>query len=351
MIGLVPQELTTDAFETVWATVTLQPRPVRQGAGTRPISRRCCATCRCGTSKDSQDHDALRRHEAPGDDRQGAVARAATSCSSTSPPPASTSSCGATCGRWSARLRDSGVTIILTTHYIEEAEEMADRIGVISKGELILVEDKAALMQKLGKQAADPAPAARRSTACRRASATTRWRWPTTARDLIYTFDAAGRGHAASPSCCASSRDAGIDFKDLQTEQSSLEDIFVSLVRRRPMNLHAVRAIYRLRDGAHASARCSRASLAPVISTSLYFVVFGAAIGSRMSQVDGVSYGAFIVPGPDHAVAADREHRQRLASASTCPSGPGTIYELLSAPVSPFEIVLGYVGRGGDRSR
>ena len=71
------------------------------------------------------------------------VARAARSCSSTSRPPASTSSCATTCGRWCASCASSGVTIILTTHYIEEAEEMADRIGVINKGELILVEDKA----------------------------------------------------------------------------------------------------------------------------------------------------------------------------------------------------------------
>ena len=69
-----------------------------------------------------------------------------------SPPPASTSSCGGTCGTWCAACASSGVTIILTTHYIEEAEEMADRIGVINKGELILVEEKTTLMKKLGKR-------------------------------------------------------------------------------------------------------------------------------------------------------------------------------------------------------
>ena len=107
-----------------------------------------------------QDHDAVGRHEAPRDDRQGAVARAARSCSSTSRPPASTSSCAATCGRWCAALRESGVTIILTTHYIEEAEEMADRIGVINKGELILVEDKTAADAEARQEAADAAAAA-----------------------------------------------------------------------------------------------------------------------------------------------------------------------------------------------
>ena len=81
-----------------------------------------------------------------------ALATSRRSCSSTSPPPASTWSCARTCGRWCARCAHAGVTIILTTHYIEEAEEMADRIGVINKGELILVEDKAELMRKLGKK-------------------------------------------------------------------------------------------------------------------------------------------------------------------------------------------------------
>ena len=74
------------------------------------------------------------------------------SCSWTSPPPEWTWNCGATCGTWCAGLRERGVTIILTTHYIEEAEEMADRIGVINRGELILVEEKRALMKKLGKR-------------------------------------------------------------------------------------------------------------------------------------------------------------------------------------------------------
>ena len=74
------------------------------------------------------------------------------SCFSTSRRPAWTSNCAATCGRLVRRLRDGGVTVILTTHYIDEAEEMADRIGVIRKGELIVVEDKATLMKKLGRK-------------------------------------------------------------------------------------------------------------------------------------------------------------------------------------------------------
>ena len=77
------------------------------------------------------------------------------------------------------------------------------------------------------------------------------------------------------------------------------------------MNSHAIRAIYRF-EMARSFRTLVQSIASPVISTSLYFVVFGAAIGSRMAQIDGVSYGAFIVPGPDHAVAADREHLQRV---------------------------------------
>jgi ABC-2 type transport system ATP-binding protein len=128
-------------------------------------------------------------------------------------------------------LRERGVTIILTTHYIEEAEEMADRIGVISKGELIVVEDKAALMRKLGKK-----------------QLTLHLQNPLTAipaelaglpleivkdgTELVYTFDtqAAETGIAT---LLRKLNERGIEFKDLHTAESSLEDIFVSLVRSR----------------------------------------------------------------------------------------------------------------------
>jgi ABC-2 type transport system ATP-binding protein len=126
------------------------------------------------------------------------------------------------------RLRESGVTIILTTHYIEEAEEMADRIGVISKGELIVVDEKAALMAKLGKkqltihleQPLQQLPAGLGEYKLELAK---------DGADLIYSFDA----HAPESGIAQLLRrlaELGIDFKDLNTEQSSLEDIFVSLV-------------------------------------------------------------------------------------------------------------------------
>ena len=129
------------------------------------------------------------------------------------------------------RLRDGGVTIILTTHYIDEAEEMADRIGVISKGELILVEEKTELMKKLGKKqmtlhlqepmAAIPAALNTWSLALR-----------TEGTVLEYTFDATEEG-TGIPALLRRLSELGIGFKDLQTEQSSLEDIFVSLVHER----------------------------------------------------------------------------------------------------------------------
>ena len=157
-------------------------------------------------------------------------------------------------------LRDTGVTIILTTHYIEEAEEMADRIGIIDKGELILVEEKAELMRKLGKKQLTLQSAGSRSRRC-----------PTALAAL--PADAQGRRQrnrstptiprASAPAslrCCSDLSKAGIRFSDLQTTQSSLEDIFVDLVRsdrnelRRGLgHLHASR--WRAQ-----CARCCRAS-------------------------------------------------------------------------------------------
>ena len=129
-------------------------------------------------------------------------------------------------------LRENGVTIILTTHYIEEAEEMADRIGIISKGEITLVEDKAVLMEKLGKKqlklhlqsplASIPAELAGYQLEL-----------IADGNELVYTFDAQGE-HTGIAALLRRLNEHGIDFKDLQSSQSSLEEIFVNLVRARP---------------------------------------------------------------------------------------------------------------------
>jgi ABC-2 type transport system ATP-binding protein len=146
-------------------------------------------------------------------------------------PIPSTSASSPTKSALARRLRENGVTIILTTHYIAEAEEMADRIGVIDKGELILVEEKTKLMKKLGKKqltlnllkplAAIPPELGD-------------WRLAlnTGGTELEYTFDAA-QERAGIPALLQRMSDLGIRFKDLNTRQSSLEDIFVSLVSDR----------------------------------------------------------------------------------------------------------------------
>jgi ABC-2 type transport system ATP-binding protein len=129
------------------------------------------------------------------------------------------------------RLREAGTTIILTTHYIEEAEEMADRIGVIHKGELVVVEEKARLMKKLGKKQLTlhlPEPLAALPAGLDQ--------WPLALRnggaELEYTFDATEEA-AGIPALLRRLDESGIHFTDLQTRQSSLEDIFVSLVKER----------------------------------------------------------------------------------------------------------------------
>ena len=114
------------------------------------------------------------------------------------------------------------------------------------------------------------------------------------------------------------------------------------------MNLHAVRAIFRF-EMARTWRTLMQSVISPVISTSLYFIVFGAAIGSRIPQVEGVSYGAFIVPG----LIMLSLLTQSISNASFgiyFPKFSGTIYELLSAPVSPLEVVLSYVGAAATKS-
>jgi ABC-2 type transport system permease protein len=114
------------------------------------------------------------------------------------------------------------------------------------------------------------------------------------------------------------------------------------------MNWHAIKAIYRF-EMARTRRTLMQSIVSPVISTSLYFVVFGAAIGSRIQQVDGISYGAFIVPG----LIMLSLLTQSISNASFgiyFPKFSGTIYELLSAPISPFEIVLSYVGAAATKS-
>jgi ABC-2 type transport system permease protein len=114
------------------------------------------------------------------------------------------------------------------------------------------------------------------------------------------------------------------------------------------MNVHAIRAIYQF-EMARTLRTLLQSIATPVITTSLYFVVFGSAIGSRMSNIDGVPYGAFIVPGLI-MLAVLTESISNASFAIYLPKFTGTIYELLSAPISPFEIVLAYVGAATTKS-
>ena len=114
------------------------------------------------------------------------------------------------------------------------------------------------------------------------------------------------------------------------------------------MNLHGIRAIYRF-EMARTLRTLTQSIASPVLATSLYFVVFGAAIGSRMGDVDGVSYGAFIIPGL-LMLSLLNESISNASFGIYMPKWSGTIYELLSAPVSPLEIVIGYVGAAATKS-
>ena len=244
-------------------------------------------------------------------------------------------------------LQATGVTIILTTHYIEEAEEMAERIGVIDKGRLILVEDKARLMQQLGKKQLTlqlPAPLAEVPAAL------AAWRLELSADrqtpGLQLRRAAAALAHrrAAARAGRAGHRVPrpadGAELAGGHLRQPGQE--------ARGMNLHAIRAIY-LFEMARTWRTLLQSIAAPVISTSLYFVVFGSAIGSRMAQIDGISYAAFIVPGLI-MLAILTESISNASFGIYMPKFAGTIYEVLSAPVSALEIVIGYVGAAASKS-
>jgi ABC-2 type transport system ATP-binding protein len=227
-IGLVPQELTTDMFETVWATCNYS-----RGLFGKP--------------KDYAHIEKVLRSLSLWDKKDGRIMtlsggmkRRVMIAKALSHEPEILFLDEPTAGvdvelrrdMWEMvrGLRETGVTIILTTHYIEEAEEMADRVGVISKGEIILVEDKRELMAKMGKKRltvelqkpvdAVPEALARYNLELAAGGAS-----------LVHTYES-DADRANIPHLLDDLAAAGLEFKDLHTEQSSLEEIFVSLVRR-----------------------------------------------------------------------------------------------------------------------
>ena len=225
-IGLVPQELSTDAFESVWSTVSFS----RGLFGKPPNPGHIEKVLRDLSLWDKKDSKIMAL--SGGMKRRVLIAKAL----SHEPQilfldePTAGVDVELRQGMWQMvrKLRESGVTIILTTHYIEEAEEMADRIGVISKGELIVVEDKAVLMRKLGKKQLTltlQTPLQHMPDAL----AGLPLSLGEGGQALVYTFDTQQEetGIAALLKRLAA---LGIDFKDLHSSESSLEDIFVSLV-------------------------------------------------------------------------------------------------------------------------
>jgi ABC-2 type transport system ATP-binding protein len=228
-IGLVPQELTTDAFETVWATVNFS-----RGLFGRAPNPELIEKLLRDLSLWEKRKDRIMT-------LSGGMKRRVMIAKALSHEPRILFLDEPTAGvdvelrrdMWALvrGLRERGVTIILTTHYIEEAEEMADRVGVISKGALIVVEDKTELMKKLGKKRLtlnllEPMAAVPAELAA--------WRLELAAggNELEYTFDA--NASTGISSLLRRMGDLGIAFKDLNTHESSLEDIFVSLVSERP---------------------------------------------------------------------------------------------------------------------
>ena len=228
-IGLVPQELHTDAFETVWSTVNFSRGLFGRGPDPAYIEKLLRDLSLWDKRK------AIMKELSGGMKRRVMIAKALAHEPEILFLDEPTAGVDVELRRdmWELvrRLRDGGVTIILTTHYIEEAEEMADRVGVISRGELILVEEKAALMKKLGKKQltlhlAEPMEAIPSELA--------EWDLSLAAdgNELEYVFDGTAE-HTGIPSLLRRMSDLGIAFKDLNTRQSSLEDIFVSLVTER----------------------------------------------------------------------------------------------------------------------
>jgi ABC-2 type transport system ATP-binding protein len=230
LIGLVPQELTTDAFETVWNTVTFSRGLFGKPANPGHIEK----MLRALSLWDKKDSKLMTL--SGGMKRRLMIAKALSHEPKILFLDEPTAGVDVNLRRdmWQLvrELRATGVTIILTTHYIDEAEEMADRIGVINKGELILVEEKAELMRKLGRkqltlQLAQPLAQVPSELAAYDLALSAE------GSELTYTYDTQ-RGRTGIVALLKDLGELGLAFKDLHTTQSSLEDIFVGLLRDQP---------------------------------------------------------------------------------------------------------------------
>ena len=227
LIGLVPQELTTDAFETVWATVNFS----RGLFGLSPNTAYIEKILKDLSLWDKRDSRIMTL--------SGGMKRRVLIAKALSHEPKILFLDEPTAGvdvelrrdMWELvrQLRKTGVTIILTTHYIDEAEEMADRIGVINKGEIILIEEKKALMAKLGKKQI-ALELARPLKAIPKTLAKYQLVLSASGKTMTHTYDARADKDGIA-ALLEDIRKAKITFNDIETKQSSLEEIFVSLVR------------------------------------------------------------------------------------------------------------------------
>jgi len=225
-IGLVPQELTTGMFEKVWAVVSTS----RGLFGKSPAPDRIEQILKSLSLWDKKDSKIMTL--SGGMKRRLMIAKALAHEPTVLFLDEPTAGVDVTLRRemWDLirDLRKNGVTIILTTHYIEEAQEMADRVGVINNGEIIVVEDKATLMRKLGKKQMTLNLSSHLATIPSELK-DDRLALAEDGNQLIYTYDAKA-GNTGIAELIKKLGDRGIDFKDLQTKESSLEDIFVTLV-------------------------------------------------------------------------------------------------------------------------
>jgi ABC-2 type transport system ATP-binding protein len=230
LIGLVPQELSTDAFETVWATTMFS-----RGLFGKPKNPAYCEQVLRSMSLWDRRNSRIMT-------LSGGMKRRVMIAKALAHEPQVLFLDEPTAGvdvelrkdMWNVvrGLKASGVTIILTTHYIEEAEEMAERVGVINHGEIIIVEEKAELMRKLGKKQMT-LQLHSQLTALPESLAHLPLELHAGGLELVYTYDTRS-DRTGITTLLAALADAGIRFKDLSTTQSSLEEIFVSLVRRQP---------------------------------------------------------------------------------------------------------------------
>ena len=349
-VGLVPQEIALDIFATVWNTVRFSRRLFGRNANDAYLE----ALLRDLSLWDKRNSRVIEL--SGGMKRRVMIAKALSHEPDVLFLDEPTAGVDVNLRRdmWALvrRLRDKGVTIILTTHYIEEAEEMADRVGVINNGRILLVEDKAALMHNFGKrrltltlrQPMDGLPAALAE-------------WTLALDESGRKLDLQLRRRFARRRHPGAAAPAGRAWRRLQGSRYVVKHSGGHLRQPRrgrgmsgatAFNPGGVWAIYRS-ELARTIRTIGQSVAVPVITTALYFIVFGGAIGSRMQQVGGVGYGAFIVPGLI-MLSLLTQSISNAAIGIYFPKFTGTIFEILSAPLSYVEVVIAYVGAAATKS-